>query len=315
MTVLERPVSHPGGGSLLQERQKYFRVQPNLIKEHEENRRNKIPNKKNKGWSKKHANLKFAFWNPWSYSNERHEYCKSLGYDVLGLGELHNMQDKQHYKGRRWVNSEVAKLDETGCSTDKAAGVAILLSNRAADKVLDKDSVGTRIAYVRLKGPMCNIFFIAAYIPHKGRTSAPFAEDTLQELKQLLDTVPAGDCVVLCGDFNCQLQRNVEGLTGKWAMTKRPDNGHGEKVLEMMRAYDLFAVDTLFKPRTRGRKGSRKVNNATYIPKDKAKRPTKLDYFLVSSRWKSMVINSEVKWGAPMHRFGQQFDHGLLSVT
>ena len=30
-------------------------------------------------------------------------------------------------------------------------------------------------------------------------------------------------------------------------MTKKKDSGHGEEVLELMRQYDLFAVDTLFK--------------------------------------------------------------------
>ena len=50
------------------------------------------------------------------------------------------------------------------------------------------------------------------------------------------------------GDLNCELQRNVKGYTGKWCVTKRKDNGHGEEILALMRAFDLFAADTLFKP-------------------------------------------------------------------
>ena len=38
-----------------------------------------------KTWSRKWHNLRFACWNCWSYSNERHAFCKSLGYDVLAL--------------------------------------------------------------------------------------------------------------------------------------------------------------------------------------------------------------------------------------
>ena len=34
--------------------------------------------KNKRKWSKRFNNVKFAFWNPWSYSNERHEYFKSL---------------------------------------------------------------------------------------------------------------------------------------------------------------------------------------------------------------------------------------------
>ena len=52
------------------------------------------------------------------------------------------------------------------------------------------------------------------------------------------------------------------------------------------------------------------------IPAQRQKRrPTKLDYICVTNRWKSMVTHSEVKWGPSIHRFGQAFDHGLLSVT
>ena len=31
-----------------------------------------------------------------SYSNERHEFCKSLKYDVFDLGELHQVHATQH---------------------------------------------------------------------------------------------------------------------------------------------------------------------------------------------------------------------------
>ena len=116
-------------------------------------------------------NAKIAFWNPWSYSNERHEYCKSLGYDIIGLTELHNNQAKPQFEGKRWICSELAE-EVNDKSTDPAAGVVIMLSARMADKVMSEGHVGTRIAWVRIKGPVCNIFFIVVYIPHKGATTA-----------------------------------------------------------------------------------------------------------------------------------------------
>ena len=109
--------------------------------------------------------------------------------------------------------------------------------------------MGTRIACVRIKGPVCNIFYIVVYIPHKGRTCVPFAKDTIQQLRNLLSTVRKSDCVILEGDFNCQLRRNVPGCTGKWSMTTRPDDGHEEQILDLMRENDLFAAGMLFKPK------------------------------------------------------------------
>ena len=114
-----------------------------------------------------------------------------------------------------------------------------MLSPRMAAKTLDSGHVGTRIVWARIKGPICNIFYIVVYIPHKGRTVAPKAEDTIAQLTKLLQTVRKSECVIIGGDFNCQLQRSVQGCTGKWCMTKYENKGHGNKILDMMRAHDL----------------------------------------------------------------------------
>ena len=85
----------PRGGSKLQERCKYVRVIHKLIKK---NGIKRLKNRRKK-WSNKYAsNIKIGTWNSWSYSNDRHEYCKSLGYDILALTELHNNQDKKHFR-------------------------------------------------------------------------------------------------------------------------------------------------------------------------------------------------------------------------
>ena len=55
-------------------------------------------------------------------------------YDILGLTELHNTQDKELYQKRGWVCSAHAEQGENGKSSDPAAGEAIMLSPRMADK-------------------------------------------------------------------------------------------------------------------------------------------------------------------------------------
>ena len=67
----------------------------------------------------------------------------------------------------------------------------------------------------------------------------------------MLITVRKSDCVILTGDFNCQLRRNVSDCAGKWYMTTHPDEGYEEQILDLMREYDLFTVDTLFKSKTK----------------------------------------------------------------
>ena len=50
-------------------------------------------------------------------------------------------------------------------------------------------------------------------------------------------------------------------------MTKRKDNGHGEKILELMREFDLFAVDTLFKPARKAWGKDKKIERVLFIIK------------------------------------------------
>ena len=194
------PVVNPkGGGSVDLERLISLMTNKTLKK----------ANKNKRNWSAKFFHALIGCWNCWSLSNERYDYCKGLQYDILGLTELHNTQARKQYQGRRWVCSAPAAEDENGKCNDPAAGVAIMLSDRMADKVLDEGHVGTRIAWVKIKGPVCNIFYIVTYIPHKGRTEKPLASDTIGQLRKLLRTIRKTDCVILAGDFNCQLQRNV----------------------------------------------------------------------------------------------------------
>lgn len=51
---------------------------------------------------------------------------------------------------------------------DKAAGVGILLSKRAHKKIHSFGSEGERVCWVRLKGPTCDLFIVAVYMPHRG---------------------------------------------------------------------------------------------------------------------------------------------------
>ena len=227
--------------------------------------------KRKKTWSSKFFQAKIGFWNPWSYSYERHDYCRRLGYDILGLTELHNVQAQKRFSGKTWVHSAPAEIDENGKNADPAAGVAIMLSSRMANKMISSGHVGTRIAWARIAGPVCNIFYVVVYIPHKGRTTKPMAKDTIMQLKQLLRTVNRSDCIILGGDFNCQLPRNVEGCTGQWSMTQKMQKGHGQDIIDLMREHNLFAVDTLFKPKRKMWNGRYRYCNATYLPKDREK--------------------------------------------
>ena len=154
------------------------------------------------------------------------------------------------------------------------------------------------------------------YVPHKYRHKTPYPRDTLQQLDNLLKSVSNSDFIVVCGDLNCELRRNIPGLTGKWSMTKcNEKKGHDQELQSLMRQHDLFAADTKFRPKATTWNGKKRICNATYVSKHEDARPKKLDYFLVSKRWLSSVTSSAVKWSSSRFRFGVQFDHALLAIT
>jgi hypothetical protein len=72
----------------------------------------------------------------------------------------------------------------------------------------------------------------------------------------------------------------------------------------------LFAVSTRFCP------GKAELGAATYISL-KHRKPSQIDYILVSNRWASAVKSSKVDWRHSLHKFGhgEKFDHGLLKIT
>ena len=119
--------------------------------------------------------------------------------------------------------------------------------------------------------------------------------------------INSNDCVIVMGDFNCKLARNVPNLTGRWCVHKN-SNKVGEDLLDIMRRHKLYAISTFFQP-------SRKKNNATYIPRDKNYAPSQIDYVLVSNRWATAFRDCKVKWGLSIKRWGRIYDHGVISCS
>ena len=206
--------------------------------------------------SKEFPNLRMTTWNTRSLTFERFQYCKSLNYDVLALTELWRNQEKFQTRRKNFIIGEPKMTNgDRRFPQDKAAGVGILLSDAAERKVESFGSEGERVCWVRLRGPSCNLFIIAVYLPHRGRV-APCQNDTIQDLQAVLRKVPQHDCIIIMGDMNEQLQRCIPNLTGKWCGGEPTKNSR--KITSIMTMHDLCAINTYFKPR-------RKQTEHTYL--------------------------------------------------
>ena len=112
-------------------------------------------------------------------------------------------------------------------------------------KVHSFGSEGERVCWVHLSGPVCDLFVVTVYLPHRGRV-APDQNQTLADVRKVLADIPARDCICLLGDFNEQLKANLDGVTGKW--TGGPASANASKVTDFLRLHNLIAINTLFSP-------------------------------------------------------------------
>ena len=102
-----------------------------------------------RGRSAREEELTFAGWNTWGLSDERIRYVKEdVNADVSVLTELHG-----GHVGREESRVIVSAPPE---AHDAAAGVAMVLSKRAARRVLASGHEGSRVLWCRLSGVFCN---------------------------------------------------------------------------------------------------------------------------------------------------------------
>lgn len=232
--------------------------------------------------------LDFGAWNCCSYSNTRHEFCKSLRKDVLDLTKLRNNQ-KIIKDSTLWITSDLADNNKEG--KWKMRGPGRWRDNYALAENENKNTRQRLRWYENCLGEvtwphLSNLLYRHIYRTNIEKNHRSRKQDVVAQLEELLRAVPHGDCIVLCGDFNCQLRRNVPGCTDKWVMTKHngnEDKDHDQQILTLLRRFDLFdVVDTRFKPPLKRWAGKSRRCNETYLPKHQGRRTTKLDYFFVS---------------------------------
>ena len=113
--------------------------------------------------------------------------------------------------------------------SDKAAGVLLVLSNRAADCLMSSggDEIpGGRIVWARLEGAQVNTFVVAAYVPYEDHQKNPFQCDVINQIDKTIEkNSRSGDQIIVMMDANSRLKRGLSGYTGKWAVHKKSDKG------------------------------------------------------------------------------------------
>ena len=277
--------------------------------------------------SGKHPDLKMGTYNCNGLTNERLSWLigsqdgtqQGLGFDFLGLTECHGGEWLADVWGRQRLLVSGPR-DET--KNEKAAGVHIACSERGARAVRGEWHRGPWLKWIEIDTTLpVKVFCFAAYIPHAGRTTGPFADDVFGWLEEEMSKLPPDSIKIVMGDFNARLgrimpaDRGKNDCTGQWS-PHDSDNEMGAKLRQIMRDQDLVEASTFFQPKVK------KGGAATFQPYGEVglgKKPVKLDGFLISSAWKSSVMNCQARWGITHKRWprtakGVWKDHAVLEA-
>ena len=129
-------------------------------------------------------------WNDLSY--------RDPSLDILGITEMHTENSNDDLSGNL--------LRTQGDPNDPAAGVGLLLSNRAKDALIFTNVISPRIIMARFKASKADLTVICVYISHQGRSGGQ--NSVYEDLNKIIATVSIHDCLVILGDFNSHLGRS-----------------------------------------------------------------------------------------------------------
>ena len=202
--------------------------------------------------------------------------AKKQSIDIISIQEhrfFHPQQDLEYHSsnGYQLVTSSALK----NISNASIGGVGLLLSNRAFENLLSVDKISSRIIVAELDGNP-KVTVISCYSPHN---SAPETEvdDFYNELRAIVEHVPAHNFLMLLGDFNAKLSNPDVKFS-----YNTETNRNGEKLLDFMDEFSLFASNTCFM------KPQNKLWTFEYPTGDRAQ----LDYIICRSKWRNSIKDS-----------------------
>ena len=203
--------------------------------------------------------------------------------DILALNET-----KMKGKGESEFGKVKGRI--SGVERGRAReGVALLLSERMMNSVVEWREVSPRLMWVRMRfGREC-WSFVSAYGPGCERSEEE-REQFWNELTECVEELSKRGYVVVLGDLNARVgDEEIEGVMGRYGVPGR--NESGESLLNMCAENDLIVGNSLFKKKD--------INKYTWsrIERGRVRERALMDYVLVKRRMSGRLKDVHVYRG------------------
>jgi len=202
--------------------------------------------------------------------------CERRKLDVLALSET-----KMKGKGEAMFGNVKGRI--SGVMDGRAReGVALLLSDRVKEWVVDWKEVSSRVMWVKVKLRSSVWVFVGVYAPGSEKSEEE-RESFWNELTECLRDLGTNVKVVILGDMNARVGvEEVDGIVGKYGVPGT--NASGEHLVGMCAEHELVIGNTCFK--------KKEINKYTWVRMEggNVRDRAVMDYVLVSrSECKSLL--------------------------
>ena len=208
---------------------------------------------------------------------------EKLGIDVFALSET-----KVRGTGECKFGDVVGRV--SGVANGRAReGVAVLVSKRVKERVVEWKEVSSRLMWVKVKWGQEVWVFVSAYGPGSER-SADEREDFWTDLADCVEVVGKGCSVVVMGDLNARVgNEEVVNVVGKFGVPGR--NESGEKLIEVCMERELVIGNTRFKKKLKHKYTWERVVRGEVTER------ALMDYVLIDKRMVGRLLDVHVMRG------------------
>lgn len=217
------------------------------------------------------------------------------GLDVLamqevrwpGVGESELRHGTILYSGRR--------------DNSHREGVGVYMSKKARTSLVDFAGVSERILRIRVDTQWCKTSIVVVYAPTEV-ADVDEKDDFYSQLSEVLDRIPTHDVLIVMGDFNAQVGREVrafQGAIGKHSL-HQTSNDNGIRLATMALEKGLVVGGTLFQHKD--------IHKATWVSPDGQTR-NQIDHILIGKKFRRSLCDVRARRGAECNS-----DHFLVQA-